>query len=168
MSQPQMFSNSPATALGLVGTDPGNPGGDSCGNIKQGVIAPFAGRNAPCMPRIHCFEFRALLQAQRQSLLVKLHEQITAPDDGASAADRSKTIANNASANAVAEMAVAMAMPENQELLQIEAALARMGEGNYGICIACGGEIGRARLKADPAAMRCAPCQIALLPTISD
>jgi len=57
---------------------------------------------------------------------------------------------------------------ETQELRDIEVALARIGDGSYGICIECGGEIGRARLKADPAAMRCLPCQIPVLPMITD
>ena len=65
-------------------------------------------------------------------------------------------------------MAVAMVIRENQELLHIEAALARIGDGSYGICIVCGGEIGRARLKSDPAAMRCLPCQIPVSPIITD
>lgn len=163
-----MFSNSPAKALRVLGTDAVNPKDDSRGNIKQVVIAPRAGRKTPAVPKIHCFEFRELLQAQRQELLAKLHEQITASHEGPGSAGRSKTIANNASADAVAEIAVAMVIRENQELLHIVAALARIGDGNYGICIVCGGEIGRARLKADPAAMRGLPCQIQVLPAITD
>ena len=168
MSQPQMFSNSPAKALGIVGTDAVNPKGDSRGNIKEVVIASRAGRKTPAVPEIHCFEFRALLQAQRQKLLAKLHEQIAASGEGPGSANRSKTTADDAPADAAAEMAVAMVIRENQELLHIEAALARIGDGSYGICIVCGGEIGRARLKADPAAMRCLPCQIPVLPIITD
>jgi DnaK suppressor protein len=52
-----------------------------------------------------------------------------------------------------------MVMRESQELQDIEAALARIGDGSYGNCIDCGGEIGRARLKAYPTAERCLPCQ---------
>jgi DnaK suppressor protein len=48
---------------------------------------------------------------------------------------------------------------ESQELEDIEVALARIADGSYGACIDCGGEIGRARLKADPALKRCPPCQ---------
>ena len=168
MSQPQMFSNSPAKTLGIAGTVGVNPEGDSRGNIKEVVFAPRAGRNAPAVPKIHCFEFRALLQAQRQKLLAKLYEQITASDEGAGSANRSELIGGDAPADAVAEMAVATVIREDQELLQIEAALARIGDGSYGICIECGGEIGRARLKADPAAMHCLPCQIPVLPIITD
>ena len=163
-----MFSNSPAKVLGITGADTVNPKGDGRGNIKEVVIAPRAGRKTPAAPRIHCFEFRALLQAQRQKLLAKLHEQITVSDEGPGSANRSETTADNTSADAVAEMAVAMVIRDNQELRHIEAALARIGDGSYGICIDCGGEIGRARLKAEPAAMRCLLCQTPVLPVITD
>jgi len=163
-----MFSNSPARALGIVGTDAVNPKGDSRGNIKEAVIALRAGRKTPAAPKIHCFEFRALLLAQRQKLLAKLHELITASGEGPGFANRSKINADDAPADATAEVAVAMVIRENQELLHIEAALARIGDGSYGICIVCGGEIGRAQLKVDPAAMRCLPCQIPVLPIIAD
>ena len=48
---------------------------------------------------------------------------------------------------------------ESRELQDIEVALARIADGSYGACIDCGGEIGRARLKADPTLKRCLPCQ---------
>ncbi len=47
------------------------------------------------------------------------------------------------------------------ELRSIEAALARFDEGTYGMCTRCGGEIGEARLRANPAAERCIACQTA-------
>jgi RNA polymerase-binding protein DksA len=47
------------------------------------------------------------------------------------------------------------------ELRSIDAALARFDEGTYGICTRCGGEIGEARLRANPAAERCIACQTA-------
>ena len=47
------------------------------------------------------------------------------------------------------------------ELRAIDAALARFEEGTYGTCTRCGGEIGEARLRANPAAERCISCQTA-------
>lgn len=47
------------------------------------------------------------------------------------------------------------------ELRTIDAALARFEEGSYGICTRCGGDIGEARLRANPAAERCIACQAA-------
>jgi RNA polymerase-binding transcription factor DksA len=44
-------------------------------------------------------------------------------------------------------------------LLAIDDALARIGEGVFGICIACDSEIDRGRLKSDPTSARCMPCE---------
>lgn len=44
------------------------------------------------------------------------------------------------------------------ELRRIEAALARLEEGEYGYCVECGEDIASERLKTDPAAPRCAAC----------
>ena len=45
------------------------------------------------------------------------------------------------------------------ELKRIDAALARVADGSYGICIDCDEPIGAQRLHAYPAALRCAACQ---------
>jgi RNA polymerase-binding protein DksA len=47
------------------------------------------------------------------------------------------------------------------ELRAIDAALARVDEGTYGMCTRCGGDIGEARLRVNPAAERCIACQTA-------
>ncbi len=44
------------------------------------------------------------------------------------------------------------------ELRRIEAALARIDEGEYGWCITCGEEIAAKRLELDPAAALCIDC----------
>jgi RNA polymerase-binding transcription factor DksA len=44
------------------------------------------------------------------------------------------------------------------EVLEIEAALARIAEGTYGACEVCGGAIGRDRLRALPEVRRCLAC----------
>jgi RNA polymerase-binding transcription factor DksA len=45
------------------------------------------------------------------------------------------------------------------EIRAIEAALLRIAEGGYGICTDCEDEIGRDRLRVEPATLRCAECQ---------
>ena len=45
------------------------------------------------------------------------------------------------------------------QLLQIESALTRLDEGQYGICMNCGEEIPIERLKAVPFALFCIDCQ---------
>ena len=46
-----------------------------------------------------------------------------------------------------------------RELAAVSAALARLAQGVYGVCIDCGGEIGYRRLEAQPAAARCIECE---------
>ena len=41
----------------------------------------------------------------------------------------------------------------------VTAALARIGDGSYGCCLQCGGEIGVKRLTALPHAFHCIKCQ---------
>lgn len=53
----------------------------------------------------------------------------------------------------------AMVDRDVQEVRDIEAALRRMNDGDYGRCIGCGGDIEPARLDAYPTAKRCQPCQ---------
>jgi RNA polymerase-binding transcription factor DksA len=43
-------------------------------------------------------------------------------------------------------------------LAEIDAALARLADGSYGICQACGASISRPRLAARPAARTCVGC----------
>ena len=45
-----------------------------------------------------------------------------------------------------------------RELLEIDAALARIAAGTYGRCESCGGAIGRDRLRALPEVRRCVNC----------
>lgn len=47
------------------------------------------------------------------------------------------------------------------EIQATEAALLRIGRGEYGLCIDCDQPIGRARLEANSAAERCIVCQTA-------
>jgi DnaK suppressor protein len=108
----------------------------------------------------HLFsEFSALLQAQRRQLLGEIRAKIAASGESLGFANQSKITDDDALADAAAEMDVAMVIRESRELQEIEAALARIADGSYGICADCGGEIGSARLKANPTAKRCLHCQ---------
>ena len=115
------------------------------------------------MSNIHCFEFNALLQAQRRHLLGEVREQIAASGERAGSANQMKIAEDDAPADAVDAKGLMMVIRERQELQEIEAALARIRDGSYGICIDCGGEIGRERLIADPRAKHCLACQIRVL-----
>jgi len=55
-------------------------------------------------------------------------------------------------------MAQEVARRREAELRRIEAALARVDEGDYGLCVTCGEEIARKRLELDPAIHNCIDC----------
>jgi DnaK suppressor protein len=57
------------------------------------------------------------------------------------------------------EIEFALGERETAELTAIDAALARIGAGTYGVCTDCGVTIPPARLQASPEAQRCIPCQ---------
>jgi DnaK suppressor protein len=104
-------------------------------------------------------EFLELLQAQRRQIVDEVRERIAASGEGLGFVNQSKITDDDGAADAAAEMEVAMAIRESQELQEIESALARIGDGSYGTCSDCGDEIGPARLKANPSARRCLRCQ---------
>lgn len=94
------------------------------------------------------------LTEQRDELRARLSDRMTEvhidrePDDEAALASDSST----------KEMAVATLERERRTLAEIEAALARMKKGEYGICASCGEPIPEARLKALPWARVCVKC----------
>lgn len=55
-------------------------------------------------------------------------------------------------------MAQAAERRRQQRVVLVKAALARMDEGEYGYCQACGEPISDGRLKADPTVPRCVAC----------
>ncbi|HUP09355.1 MAG TPA: TraR/DksA family transcriptional regulator [Caldimonas sp.] len=56
-------------------------------------------------------------------------------------------------------MAHAEKLRDQEELIAIDAARSRIAEGSYGECIDCGRAIPFERLRAQPTALRCVPCQ---------
>ena len=62
-------------------------------------------------------------------------------------------------ADAVADLNIAMADRQINELRDIDAALGRMREENFGHCMDCSADIGFQRLLAYPTAIRCLACQ---------
>ena len=55
-------------------------------------------------------------------------------------------------------MSIETGRRRRQKLLQIEAALKRIDEDEYGYCQDCGEDIPEPRLKVDPAALLCIDC----------
>ena len=59
------------------------------------------------------------------------------------------------------EMDLALSDLETQELGEVSEALRRLDGETYGVCTACGTEIPFDRLRAEPWAARCVPCETA-------
>ncbi len=55
-------------------------------------------------------------------------------------------------------MALEIARRRENEIRRISAALARIGDGEYGFCVTCGEDIAAKRLDLDPAAAVCIDC----------
>jgi DnaK suppressor protein len=97
---------------------------------------------------------RARLLAERDRLNAELDETVVAPDPmtyGSQAA----------AASQVFEQQRDLALRERTEnqLAQVEAALARIDEGTFGMCRRCGKPIASERLGALPWAALCIDCQ---------
>lgn len=61
--------------------------------------------------------------------------------------------------NALADFNLTLLDHHIDGLRDIEAALQRIRNGEYGVCIDCGGDVGFDRLQAYPTARRCIVCQ---------
>ena len=57
------------------------------------------------------------------------------------------------------ELSTILSARERTKIEQINDALARISDGNYGLCDSCGFEIAEARLSAVPFTRRCCDCQ---------
>lgn len=68
-------------------------------------------------------------------------------------------VGDESMANALADFNVAILDRHIRSMRDIEAALQRIRNGEYGACIDCGDDIDFARLQAYPTAKRCIVCQ---------
>lgn len=105
--------------------------------------------------------FQSLLQQQRKDLLA-LRSTLRGGDVGrvqASAEHFARSQGSEAQRATERDLELALDDHETQELLAIDAALARISAGTYGECVDCGADIAPERLRAAPAALRCLRCQ---------
>lgn len=57
------------------------------------------------------------------------------------------------------EFEFAMDAMETEELMALDAAIRRIEQGSFGLCLDCGEHIGASRLQATPEVARCLTCQ---------
>lgn len=97
---------------------------------------------------------RALLEERDRLLAEQQETTITAPDPmtyGSQAAAASQVFAQ--------QRDLALRDHNQQQIEAVNAALARIDAGTYGVCVTCGQPIAAARLEALPAAAHCIDCQ---------
>lgn len=80
-------------------------------------------------------------------------------DRDALAADGVHDLSDEALADLILTVDDAETHRDLEELRDVEAALLRMKQGNYGTCLKCHAPIAAERLTAYPTAKRCLPCQ---------
>lgn len=105
----------------------------------------------------------ARLQALRDqvggSVSDRLHRHGLDSHDDAALPNRRLDTDDDAAAEAETSLDIVHVVRDAEELAQLDAALARVAEGDYGSCLDCGDDIARERLLANPAACRCTECQ---------
>jgi len=102
------------------------------------------------------------LDTLRRQVLDELLASAPAAQALPSEGDREVTThADEAEAERAADVRLAEIEIDRARLEAVEQALARLATGQYGICEDCGAEIPRARLLAQPTAIRCKACQTA-------
>lgn len=101
--------------------------------------------------------FRALLEARRQELLRDTEGAAAAADTVELDQTRQGRLSRM---DAMQQQAMAQATNQRRsgELARIAAALKRMDEGNYGLCVVCDEPIVPGRLEVNPTATRCIRC----------
>lgn len=102
----------------------------------------------------------AVLLKQRNALAGAVRARLHADGaDAARALENDYAQADPAQADALGESGLALLHQDCRQLEAVEQALARLADGSYGLCRACGLPIAPARLQARPAAALCLDCQ---------
>ena len=104
---------------------------------------------------------KATLRQRFDVLLAEVREDLLKSDDDRAAmlADRVRDVGDESLADLVVDLDLADTDRDLEEHRDVEAALARIDLGTYGMCVQCGGPIPLDRLTAFPTAKRCQPCQ---------
>lgn len=105
--------------------------------------------------------FEKQLQQMRSDVLAQVRAQRGGKVGRAQAASEARETESDdwAKADAERDLTIALEERESAELVAIDAALKRVADGSYGLCVDCGVSIPTARLHANPASMRCVACQ---------
>ncbi len=118
---------------------------------------PAAPTHAPAAPAV---DLRAMLLAKRAELIGKLREEREGRREGGHREKIEGTpFGDRPSLSPDDEMGFAVADRRAEMLVQIDLALKKLDEGNYGRCEVCEEPINVLRLRVHPFAVRCTRCQ---------
>ena len=125
--------------------------GKAAGHAR--IAAAAAGRRT--IPDSHKKLFRDLLLTMRERITGQIqalkidslqrHDEVNSAEDGTDAFDR--------------QFALNLVSSENDAVFEIDEALLRLDEGQYGVCEDCSGLVEGPRLKALPFVRKCVSCQ---------
>ena len=106
-------------------------------------------------------QLASLIEERRDALLDEIRREVARGRDGsyAEVAGATHDAGDEALADMVADLANAEVTRDLGEVRGLDAALRRIADGNFGICVDCGSDIPLARLQAQPGAARCIECQ---------
>lgn len=102
---------------------------------------------------------KQLLDERDKELRADLHREVDERDDYLDVATEVPDPGDSSFANLSVDLGNAAVTRDIVELRAIEAARVRLENGTYGDCVSCESEIPYERLKVQPTAERCAPCQ---------
>jgi len=105
--------------------------------------------------------FARQLKEQRGALLARVRQQRGGAIGRAEAAAEARSQESDDWGKATEERDLLIGLEERDsaELVALDAALQRIADGSYGLCLQCGASIPAARLHAQPTAERCVGCQ---------
>ena len=103
-------------------------------------------------------ELKEMLEARRRAIQEQVQQKIRAFRDTTSA-ETTRPQADLSDDPAHEDLDFALVELQGQTLEHIDAALARLQAGDYGLCHECEEEIPEKRLRALPFATRCLTCQ---------
>jgi DnaK suppressor protein len=112
------------------------------------------------MDKVRTEHFRRLLLSE-----LRRHARLVGDDQAAAidaADDGAKESADLALRDVIQGLALKLGDQESQMVADIDQALMRLEEGNYGLCVRCGKQIDERRLEAVPTARYDAVCQTAI------
>ena len=108
--------------------------------------------------------FETQLRRQRDTVSAAIGRRLHQGDqpEQLSLANNYAEVREQAEADLVDDTDLAQLQIELADLAAIDEALKRVAAGTYGSCAKCGARISLRRLRAQPAALMCLPCQEAL------